>query len=221
MSADQAAGLRRRNARQPLRCIYCFSDNPDSSVRLAQAVCRTGQVLLLVDTLGRLFAASSPRSLFDWKNQLERRQLHTLPQAYGAGWYAPGMRSDEPALSGVANSYDYLMFDLGWDNADIALLPGAAHTAVVEVRRTDESMLHAFAVLKTLAHSGGTFSVGLLGDRVACDRVRAAVCHFLEERFAHAVFNVANEDDAFAVLAVRMAGEETGLTACSYKTGIT
>ena len=221
MPADQAAGLRRRGARQPQRCIYCFSASADSSIRLAHALHQIGRVPLLIDTQGRLFSASSPRSLFDWKNQLERRQLHTLPQAYGDGWYAPGMRSDEPALFGVTNSYDYVMFDLGWDNADIALLPGAAHTVVVEVRRTDESMLHAFAVLKTLAHSGGTFSVGLLGDRVACDQVRAAACHFLEERFAHAVFNVANQEDAFAALAVRMAGEETGLTACSYKTGIT
>ena len=219
MPADQAAGLRRhacssgRGARQPLRCITCFSDSVDSSVRLAHALHQIGRVPLLVDTQGRLFADSSPRSLFDWKHQLERRQLHTLPQAYGAGWYAPGIRADEPALSGMANGYDHVIFDAG-RGADLALLPGAVHTAVMDLRRTDDSMLHAYAVLKTLACSGSAVSVGLLGDRFACDHVRAAGCRFLERRFAHAIFSVANEDDAFAALAVRMADEETSLTAC-------
>ena len=219
MPADQAAGLRRHScpsghgARQPLRCIYCFSDSVDSSVRLAHALHQLGQALLLVDTQGRLFVDASPRCLFDWKHQLERRQLHTLPQAYGEGWYAPGVRADEPALSSMANGYDYVIFDSGW-GADLALLPGAAQTVVTEVRRTDESMLHAYAVLKTLACSGSAVSVGLLGDRVACDHVRAAGCRFLEQRFAQAIFSVANEDDAFAALAVRMSGEETSLAAC-------
>ena len=217
MRADQAAGLRRRaahGARQPQRSIQLFSDSPDSSLRLAHALHQTGQVLLLVDTQGRLFSASSPRSLFDWQHQLERRQLHTVPQAYGEGWYAPGVRADEPALSGMVNHYDYVMFDSGWGRTDLALLPGVAHRVVMEVRRTDQSMQHAYAVLKTLACRGGRFSVGLLGDRLACDHVRAAGCRFLEQRFAHAIFSVANEDDAFAALAVRMADEETSLTAC-------
>jgi len=32
--------------------------------------------------------------------------------------------------------------------------------------------------------------------------------HFLEREVVHAIFNVANENDAFAALAVRMADEE-------------
>jgi len=181
---------------------------------LARALHQTGQVLLLVDTQGRLFPASSPRSLFDWRHQLERRQLHTLPQAYGEGWYAPGVRADEPALSGVAKRYDCVMFDSGWGRTDLALLSGVAHRVVMEVRRTDDSMQHAYAVLKTLACWEGWVSVGLLGDRLACDHVRAAGCRFLEPRLVDAIFSVANEDDAFAALAVRMADEETSLTAC-------
>jgi hypothetical protein len=221
MPADQAAGLRRRAASQPVRCIYFFAGSAASSVQLAHALHQIGQVLLLVDTQGRLFSASSPRSLFDWRHQLERQQLHTLPQAYGDGWYAPGMRADEPALSGMADAYDYVMFDSGLGGADLALLPGAAHTVVMEVCRTDESVLHAYAVLKTLAGSGGAFCVYLLGDRGACEQARAAACHFLGQRFAHAIFSMAKEDDAFAALAGRMAGEETSLTACSHKTGNT
>ena len=216
MPADQAAGLRRHGARRPLRCISCFSDSFDSSVRLALALYQVGRVSLLVDTQGRIFADSSPRSLFDPAHQLERRQLQTLPQAYGAGWYAPGVRTDEPALSGMTSSYsyDYVLLDLGWGNTDLALLPGAAHEVVLEIHRTDESMRHAYAVLKTLSCLEGTSSVGLLGDRQACDHVRAAVFRFLERRFAHAIFSMANEDDAFAALAVRMADEETSLAAC-------
>jgi hypothetical protein len=214
MPADQAAGLRRRSARQPLHCIHCFSESADSSVRLAHALHQTGRVPLLVDTRGRLLAAFSPRSLFDWKQQLERGQLHTLPQPYGEGWYAPGVRADEPALPGMAKGYDYVLFDSGWGGDELALLPGAAHTLVMEIGRSDKSMLYAYTALKTLACSGRAFNVYVLGDRLACDRVRAAGCHFLDQRFAHAIFSAAHEDDAFAALAVRMTAEETSLTAC-------
>jgi hypothetical protein len=212
--ADQAAGLRRRTARQPLRCIHSFSDSADASVRLAHALHRAGRQLLLIDTRGRLFGASSTCSLFDWRHQLERRQPHTLPQPYGEGWYAPGMRGDEPALSGLASGYDCVMFDSEWEYAELALLAGAAHTVVMEVRRRGESMLHAYAVLKTLAYLGSASSAYLLGEPAACDQVRAAARHFLGPRLAQAICSVAHEDDAFAALAVRMAGEETGLAAC-------
>lgn len=221
MPADQAAGLRRRSARQPLRCIYCFSDNPESSIRVARALRQTGRVPLVVDTLGRLFAASSPRSLFDWKHQLEHRQLHTVSQVFGDGWHAPGVRADEPALSGVAAGYDHVVFDLDWGKAELALLPGAAHTVVLDVRCADPSMLQAYAVLKTVAGSGEPFGAYLAGDGLACDQVRAAACQFLGQRFADAISNMADADDAFAALAVRMAGEETGLSARSNKTGNT
>ena len=219
MAADQAAGLRRyvgalrRGERQPLRGVTCFSDSVDSSVRLAHALHQIGRVTLLADTQGRLFADCSPRSLFDWKQQLVRRQLHTLPQPYGEGWYARGVRADDPAVSGMANGYDHVIFDAGW-GGDLALPPGAAHTVVMEIHSAGESMRHAYAVLKTLARSGRAVSVGMLGDPTACDRVRAAACRFLELEFAHAIFSAAHADDAFAALAVRMAGEETGLTAC-------
>ncbi|MFH1820207.1 MAG: hypothetical protein ABIK08_14870 [Pseudomonadota bacterium] len=175
---------------------------------MAHALYQLGRAPLLIDTRGRLFASSSPRSLFDWKHQLERRQLHTLPQAYGEAWYAPGMRGDEPALSDMMGSYDDVVFDLEWECADLALPPDVVHTVVMEIRRTDESMRKAYAVLKTLARSGVAFRTGLLGDRHACDHVLAAGRHFLGQAVAHAIFNVANENDAFAALAVRMADEE-------------
>ncbi|MCL5059300.1 MAG: hypothetical protein M1449_01470 [Candidatus Thermoplasmatota archaeon] len=214
MPADQAAGLRRRGARQPLPCIHCFSESADTSVRLAHALHHIGRKSLLVDRRGRLFADSSTRSLFDWKRQLDRGQLHTLPQAYGEGWYAPGAQADEPALHGMTLACDHVIFDAGWGGADLELRPGVTHTVAMEIRRTDESMRHAYAVLKTLAHRGGVSCVGLLGDPGACELVRAACCRFLGQRFAHAVFSAANEDDAFAVLAVRMADEGTSLRAC-------
>ncbi|MBI3430932.1 MAG: hypothetical protein HY018_01815 [Hydrogenophilales bacterium] len=219
MAADQAAGLRRHSARQPARCIHVFSDSPDTAASLAQALHQAGRAPLLVDMQGRLFADAPARSLFDWRQQLQREQLQTLPLAYGAGWYAPGVRADEPALSAVANGYDHVIFDVGWGSG-LALLPGAAHTVLMEIRHADknlhadEPMLRTYALLKTLACLKGTVSVGLLGDRLACDHVRAASCRFLEQRFAHAIFSLANEDDAFAALAVRMADEETSLRAC-------
>ncbi|TXH74433.1 hypothetical protein [Thiobacillus sp.] len=194
--------------RQPLRYIHSISNSPNSGVRLAHALYQLGRMSLLIDTRGRLFTSSSLRSLFDWRHQLERRQLHALPQAYCEAWYAPGMRADEPALPGMVGGYDDVIFDSEWDCADLALLPDVAHTVVMEIRRTDESMRKAYAVLKTLARSGVTFRIGLLGDRLACDHIQAAGCHFLGHELVHAIFNVANENDAFAALAVRMADEE-------------
>lgn len=167
-----------------------------------------GMTLLLVDTQDRLFVTSSPRSLFGWKHQLERRLLHTLPQAYGEGWHAFGVRPDEPALAGIASDYDHVIFDMAWGRRDLALRPGTVHTVIMDIHPTDESMREAYTVLKTLASSGVAFGASLLGDRSACDRVWAASCHFLERGVEHAIVNLANEDDAFAALAVRMAGEE-------------
>lgn len=214
MPADQAAGLRRRaglagrGARQPLRYIHCISDSADTSMRLAYVLHQLGRTPLVIDTQGRQFAASSPRSLFDWKYQLERRQLHTLSQSCCEGWHAPGMRADEPTLSGLLDAYDDVIFDSGWARAELALLPGVAHTIVMEIHHTDESMRQAYAVLKTLAGQGVAFRFGLLGDQLACDHVRAAGCHFLGQGVTQAIFSVANENDAFATLAVRMADEE-------------
>jgi len=217
MSADQAAGLRRRSAQHPPGCTYCFFDSAESTVKLAHALHQCGATSLLVDTCGRVFADSPTRSLFDWTQQLQRGQLRTLPQLYGDGWHAPGVRADEPALLGVARGYDQVVFDVGSNGADLALMPGAAHAVIVEVQPTDESMQRAYILLKTLSHAEGVLSVGLLGDTTACDHVLAACKHFLERRFAQAICSVAHEDDAFSVLAARMANGETSLLA-RYKT---
>jgi hypothetical protein len=212
MPADQAAGLRRRSARQPLRCIHCFSDSRESATRLALALHQRGGTVLLVDASGRTLADSSPRSLFDWRQQLARGQLQTLPMPYGDGWHAPGIRADEPALSRVAHGYDAVVFDAG-PGEDLVLMPGAAHAAVIEVVATLESMRHAYALLKSLFHAGAAPRVGLMGETAACEQVRAACAHFLDPQFAHAVCSVAHEDDAFAELAVRMVDEETSPSA--------
>ena len=214
MPADQAAGLRRRGVRQPSPCTLCFFESADSTVQLAHALHQMGRECLLIDMQGRLFAASTTRSLFDWKRQLERRQLQTLPQTYGKGWYAPGVQADAPTLHGMTLAFDHVIFDAGWRGGAPGLQPGVTHTVALEIQRTDESMRHAYALLKTLAHLGGASCVSLLGDTVACERVRAACCQFLEQRFVQVLFSVAHEDDAFAALAVRMVNEETSLRAC-------
>jgi hypothetical protein len=58
-----------------------------------------------------------------------------------------------------------------------------------------------------------SISVALLGNAAACDQLLAACGRFLDPAFIRTVYSVAHEDDAFAALAVRMAHEETGLTA--------
>lgn len=219
VAADQAAGLRRnasaagRQTRRSPRCITSLSAAAGSSLRLADALRRLGQSVLLADASGRLFAGASPRSLFDWKHQLERRQLQTLPQRFGDGWYAPGVSADDPALPVVASDYDQVILDRGWDG-DLAVPRGAVHAVVIAIDRSGESMQRAYAVLKTLACFRHTVSVSLLGEPAACDHVLAAASRFLDPRFAQSIFNAADEDDAFAALAVRIASEETGPMAC-------
>jgi hypothetical protein len=213
VQADQAAGLRRRKARQPLRCIHCFFESADASTRLAQALHRLGRSVLLIDLNGRLFDAAATRSLFDWRRQLERGQLYTLPQAYGGGWHAPGMQADEAGLLDRLSGYDPVLFDAGRPDAVPGLLAGAVHDAVVETGRSDESMRYAYALVKTLMHRGGVSRIGLLGDAGACEQVQAACCHFIGQAMAHVLFNAAREDAPFAALAVRMASDETRLAA--------
>jgi len=209
--ADQAAGLRRRRAPQPPRCVHCIFDAAGSCIRLAQALHQHGWTSLLIDAGGRVFADSPTRSLFDWKQQLERGQLHRLPMPYGDGWYAPGIQGDEPALMSIARAYDCVVFDARLNASDCTPLPGAAQVILLEVSATHVSVLHGYALLKTLCHSGAPLSVGLLGDAAACDQLLAACKRFLDPVFTQAVYSVAHEDDAFAALAVRMADEETGL----------
>ncbi|MBW8307075.1 MAG: hypothetical protein K0M46_09660 [Thiobacillus sp.] len=212
MPADQAAGLRRRRAQQPPPCVHCFFDTANSTVLLAQALHRHGRTSLLIDACGRLFA-DAPRSLFDWKHQIERGQLHTLPMPYGEGWHAPGIRGDEPALMAAAQGHDCIVLDAGLNAPDWTPLPGAARFVILEVNALPTSTLQGYALLKTLADPGAPISVGLLGDAAACDQLLAACGRFLGPAFTRTVYSVAHEDDAFAALAVRMAHEETGLTA--------
>ncbi len=208
MPTDQAAGLRRRSARQALACIHCWFGSAESSVKLAQALHLRGATPLLIDASGRVFADSPARSLFDWKQQLQRGQLRLLPQSYGDGWHAPGVRADEPALLSMARGYDQLVFDMTADRIDMVLMPGATHAVIIEVQATDASMLRAYAQLKTLSHAKAQVSVSVLGDAAACDHVVAACHRFLEPGFAQAIYSVAHEDNAFTALAARMAGGE-------------
>lgn len=220
MQADQAEGLRRRSARLPLRAIHCFFDSPRLTQRLAAALQRQGWKALLVDTGGRVFADSSARSLFDWRAQLERGQLHTLPLPHGDGWHAPGLWTDAPALARLAAEYDCLLIDAAPDAARWRPLAGAAPAIVLEVPAGEAALLQRYAFLKTVSAFGAPAGVGLLGDAAACTRLQAACRQFLDPAFAAGVYSVAAELDAFAALAVRMASEETGRTA-PHKTGNT
>jgi hypothetical protein len=213
VSADQAAGLRRRSALQPLRCIHGFFHSPESTTRLAQALHRRGWTSLLVDTRGRLFANSPTQSLFDWRQQLARQQLHTQALPHGDGWHAPGLTVNEPGLKAIAQRYECLLFDASPDAPDWLPVPDMDQTLVLEVRAGQTSMQQAYALLKTFAHLESRAGIALLGDVVACERLRAACRQYLDPAFAESVLSVAHEDDAFAALAVRMADEGARPTA--------
>ena len=212
MPADQAAGLRRRAAQQPLRCIHGFFYSPDAMIRLAQALHRRGWTSLLIDASGRISADSTTQSLFDWRQQLARQQLHTQPMPHGDGWHAPGLQGHEPGLKTIAQRYDCLLLGASLGAPDWHPLPDMEQIVILEVNAGQASMQQAYALLKTLAHLESRASIALLGDAAACGRLQAACGQYLDPAFVQGVYSVAHEDDAFAALAVRMAGEETRLT---------
>jgi hypothetical protein len=218
MPADQAAGLRRRSELQPLRCIHCYFEAVDSCARLAHALHQQGRVSLMVDTRGRSLADFSPRSLFDWRKQLARGELQLRGMPYGDAWHAPGVRADEPALRRAALGYDLVLFDAEPGAAELILMPDASHAVIVEVQPTGASMLRAFALVKTLSRAGHASGTALVGDAAACQRLVAACGRFLDRGYGETVYNAAQEHDAFAALAVRMAGEEASRMA-RYNTG--
>lgn len=206
---DQASGLRRRSEWLPFACIYCFFDTAEWTGKLAAALQDAERTSLLIDRRGRLFATAQTRSLFDWKQQLERGALHTVHSSHGDGWYAPGMRADEPALRDVARSYDHLLFDEEPSGEELILMPDAKNTFLIEIQPMQRSVLRAYALLKTLSHIEGGVSVSLLGDRAACAHVLSAASRFLTQSFVHAIHCEAHADTAFSSLAVRMPCEET------------
>lgn len=206
---DQAAGLRRHSSQLPFACIYCFFDTAEWTGKLAAALQHAERTSLLIDRRGRLFATAQTRSLFDWKQQLERGELHTVPLSYGDGWYAPGVCADEPALRNVARAYDHLLFDEEPSGAELILMPDANHTFLIEVQPMKASMLRAYTLLKTLSHAESGGSVSLLGDPSACAHLLSAAGRFLSRPFVQAIDCVAHADTAFSSLAVRMPGEET------------
>lgn len=212
---DQAAGLRRRSARLPCACMYCFFDTAEWTDKLAAALQQAERTSLLIDRRGRLFAAASTRSLFDWKQQLERGELHTLSLSHGDGWYAPGVRADDPGLRDVARAYDHLLFDEEPSGAELILMPDANHTFLIEVQPAQPSMLRAYTLLKTLSHAEGGGNVSLLGDPTACAHVLSTASRFLPQPFVQAIDCVAHVDTAFSSLAVRMPSEETSRLARS------
>lgn len=220
MPADQAEGLRRRRAGGVVRIVHGFFERPESAIGLAQALYVRGWSTLLVDTRARVWPESSARSLFGWREQIVRGRLLVQAEAFGGGWRAHGMRGDEPELADAVTGYDCVLLDMGPGVARWRPHPAVAPAIIVELNRSRASIREGYALAKAVtAHDSRGF-VGLLGDRAACARVTEACERFLGLDSASRVCGIANGGDAFAALAVRMTGEETGPTAC-YKTGNT
>lgn len=207
MTADQAAGLRRRQATRPLSPIHLLSASSSAGHCLLDALARRGLGTLLIDTQGR-HVGHAARSLFDWRQQLARGHLQTLALPGGDGWHAPGIDAAAPELAALATRYDCLVFDYPLAAGGTAVMPVTGHTLVLDVAQP--GLKPAYRLLKTLAHHGCDVDLLLLGDAAACAHLVAACQQFLGVSFAQKLGSLAHEADAFAALAVRMAGEETG-----------
>lgn len=207
MAADQAAGLRRRQTGRPARCVHCVSALPAAVLRLLEALARQGQRTLLIDAHGR-HVGHAARSLFDWRQQLARGQLQTLALPGGEGWHAPGIEADAPELAVLAARYDCLVFDHPLEANGVTVPLAGRHTLALDVAQAQ--LKPAYRLLKTLAHHGCDADILLLGDAAACTRLEAACRQFLDPGRAQRIGSLAHETDAFAALASRMTGEETG-----------
>lgn len=215
MPADQAAGLRRRQAAVS-QIVYVVSDTTSTASALAQALLQRGLTPLLVDARDRLFDTTAAHTLFDWSQQLARGQLLTLPLVNVTGWHAPGCRANVPGLAQATRHFDALIFDCTL--AEIASpASGTREWALLSVQ--PDTLPSVYALLKTRALRGEIGCV-LTGDAASCARVREACGRFLGPAAAAMVSSLHDEVDAIAALAVRMAHEEPGCQS-RYKTGHT
>ena len=210
MPADQAAGLRRlRQAQTPI-CVTCFLARAASTQALLRALSGLGKRILLVDMDGRHLAVSRTQSLFDWRQQLQRRQLQGLPLPHGEGMYAPGAQGGDAEILEAAFAYDCVLFDAGVLSSSLALATGRKQMLVLQVDATADSLALGYSLLKTLHSSGNASDVLLYGAASACIRLTQAARHFLGEETARRMWAAAAEDEHFAALAARIAAEETG-----------
>jgi len=208
--ADQAAGLRRlRHAQAPI-CITCFLNRAAATQALLRALSVLGKRILLVDMDGRHLAVSRTQSLFDWRQQLQRRQLQGLPLPHGEGLYAPAAQGGDAEILEAAQAYDCVVFDAGVLSSSLALASGTRQTLVLQVDATAGSLALGYALLKTLHASDNASDVLLYGAASACTRLTQAARHFLGEAMARRIWAAAEEDEHFAALAARIAAEETG-----------
>lgn len=207
MAADQAAGLRRRQAGRQARRVYVVSAAPNTVRRLLEAGARLGVRALMIDAYGR-HLARQPQSLFDWRQQLASGQLHTIALGNSEGWWAPGAWTAGPELAVLSARYDWLIFDAPPDAIEALTHLGAGDLLALDVAET--SLASFYRLLKTLASHAHAASVVLFGQPAACAHLEAACRRFLGVAYAQKIGNLARETDAIRVLAVRMAGEETG-----------
>jgi len=208
--ADQAAGLRRlRQAQTPI-CITTFLDRAAATQGLMRALSGLGKRVLLVDTDGRHLAAARTQSLFDWRQQLQRRQLQGLPLPHGEGLFAPGAEGGDANILEAAHAYDCVLFDAGVLASSLAFATGRTQTLLLQVDDTADSLELSYSLLKTLHASDNASSVLLTGAASACVRLTQAARHFLDEPMARRIWFAADEDEHFTALAARIAAEETG-----------
>lgn len=210
MPADQAAGLRRlRQAQAPI-CITCFLDGAAATQALLRALSVLGKRVLLVDMDGRHLAATRTRSLFDWRQQLQRRRLQALPLPHGEGLYAPGAQGGDAEILDAGHAYDCVVFDAGAMSASLDLATGRTQILVLQLDATADSIALAYSLLKTLHATDNASNVLLCGPPSACIRLTQAARHFLGDAMAGRIWTAAEEDEHFAALAARIAAEETG-----------
>ena len=211
MQADQAAGLRRNQARRRTQVVTVFSAQSGWAFRLAQALHTHGARVLLVDTTGRQATASNTQFIFNWQAQVARQYLQPVPLSGIDTLHAPGALPGSAAIVQASGRWDSVLFDGGQiPSTALTLDASVAQTVVLEVGVAPEMLCHSYALVKTLYLNPIASRVMLCGEAALCERLVAATRHFLSARLDWLETVTLEPDAHLTALAAKISAAETG-----------
>lgn len=207
MQADQAAGLRNRQPRADVRVITSINTPTDVALRLGQALLASEQKVLLIDSLGRHTHTRNTHFLFGWQQQLAQQRLHTWSIAGVDVLHAPGAQAGDAAIVQASANYHAVIFDGYTLQHELALAPHSQQL-VVALDAQAHTLMHAYALIKTLHQHKFEWRVILVGEAALAERLIAAVTYFLPAQAGWVEYMNLDIDAHFRALAARISAAD-------------
>lgn len=219
MQADQAAGLRSKQARHDLRAVSLIDTPADFAPRLAQALMARDQKVLLVDSLGRHARTGKTQFIFGWQQQLAQQGLQTLSVNGVEVMHAPGTQAGDTTIVRASANYQAVLFDGYLLQTDIALESRTPQILLVALNAHSDTLPNAYALIKTLHQHKRDWRVVLIGEAVLAERVMAAVAYFLPAQSGWLEYMNLDADAHLHALAARISAAESGTRPFDNNTG--